>query len=307
MDDAMRVFDRRAVRLHRDRAATGLRGHDFLLREAGERLADRLDDINRRFPLALELGCHDGLLADLLGGRGGIERLVRADLSPAMAARATDRGLPGPALAADEEALPFAPASFDLVLSNLSLHWVNDLPGCLLQVRRILKPDGLFLACLLGGETLTELRQALLQAELEERGGASPRVSPFAEIADAAGLLQRAGFALPVADSDRLAVSYPDAFRLMADLRGMGESNAVAARERRFTRRGLLVSAAAHYQQLFADAEGRLPATFQLIFLTGWTPHDSQQRPKRPGTATTRLADALGTVERPAGDKAKPR
>ncbi|MFO1058066.1 MAG: methyltransferase domain-containing protein [Dongiaceae bacterium] len=306
MDDAMQVFDRRAVRLHRDRAAPGLRGHDFLLREAGERLADRLDDINRRFPLALDLGCHDGLLAELLRGRGGIERLVRADLSPAMAALARGRALPGPALAADEEALPFAPASFDLVLSNLSLHWVNDLPGCLLQVRRMLKPDGLFLACLLGGETLAELRQALLQAELETRGGASPRVSPFAEIADGAALLQRAGFALPVADSDRLAVSYPDAFRLMADLRGMGESNAVAARDRRFIGRGLLLAAAAHYQQRFADAEGRLPATFQLIFLTGWAPHDSQQRPQRPGTAAARLADALGTTEQPAGDKVKP-
>jgi SAM-dependent methyltransferase len=306
MDDAMRVFDRRAVRLHRDRAAAGLGDHDFLLREAGERLADRLDDINRRFPLALDLGCHDGLLAELLRGRGGIERLVRADLSPAMAARAGGRALPGPALAADEEALPFAPASFDLVLSNLSLHWVNDLPGCLLQVRRILKPDGLFLACLLGGETLAELRQALLQAELEIRGGASPRISPFAEIADGAALLQRAGFALPVADGDRLTVSYPDALRLMADLRGMGETNAVAARDRRFTRRALLLAAAARYQQLFAEAEGRLPATFQLIFLTGWAPHASQQRPQRPGTAAARLADALGTTEQPAGDKAKP-
>ena len=246
MDDPMRVFDRDTVRRHRDRAAAGLSAHDFLLREAGERLVDRLEDLTRRFPTALDLGCHVGGLAEQIGARGGIERLVRCDLSSGMAGRAAGRGLPGEALVADEELLPFAPHSFDLVLSNLSLHWVNDLPGCLLQVRRILKADGLFLARMLGGASLAELRQSLLQAELGLSGGASPRVSPMAELGDAAGLLHRAGFALPVTDGDLLTVTYEDAFRLMADLRGMGETNATAARERRFTSRRLLLDAAAH-------------------------------------------------------------
>ena len=307
MSSDLQIFDRRAVRHHRDRAAAGWPEFDFLFREAGERLADRLDDVTRRFPVALDLGCHDGLLGELIGRRGGIERLVRCDLSPAMAARAAARERPGATLVADEEALPFAAASFDLVLSNLSLHWVNDLPGCLLQIRRILKPDGLFIASLLGGGSLAELRQSLLQAELAERQGASPRVSPFADLADMAGLMQRAGFALPVADSDRLTVTYGDALRLMADLRGMGEANAVLARPRHFTSRRVLAAATAHYREQFADAEGRLPATFQIIFVTGWAPDESQQRPLAPGSARTRLADALGTEEHSAGDKARPR
>ena len=307
MDDPLRVFDRAAVRRHRDRAAAGLAAHDFLLREAGERLVDRLEDLTRRFPTALDLGCHAGGLAEQIGGRGGIERLVRCDLSPAMAGRAAGRGLPGEALAADEELLPFAPQSFDLVLSNLSLHWVNDLPGCLLQVRRILKPDGLFLASMLGGATLAELRQSLLEAELGLKGGASPRVSPMAELADAAGLLQRAGFALPVSDGDLLAVTYEDPFRLMAELRGMGEANATLARARRFTGRRLLLDAASRYRGQFADRDGRVRASFQILYLTGWAPHESQQQALRPGSARSRLAEALDTLERPAGDKARPR
>jgi NADH dehydrogenase [ubiquinone] 1 alpha subcomplex assembly factor 5 len=306
MDEPMRVFDRAAVRRHRDRAAAGLAAHDFLLREAGERLVDRLDDMTRRFPAALDLGSHDGGLADLIGRRGGIERLVRCDLSPVMAGRAAGRGLPGPALVADEEMLPFAPHSFDLVLSNLSLHWVNDLPGCLLQIRRILKPDGLFLASMLGGASLSELRQSLLEAELALRGGASPRVSPMAELGDAAGLLLRAGFALPVTDGDLLTVTYADPLRLMADLRGMGETNATAERRRRFTGRRLLLDAAARYRETFAADDGRVRASFQILFLTGWAPHESQQQALRPGSAKSRLAEALGSVELPAGDKARP-
>ena len=306
MDDSMQVFDRDTVRRHRDRAAAGLAAHDFLLREAGERLVDRLADIRRRFPVALDLGCHDGRLAEQIGERGGIERLVRSDLSPAMAGRAAGRGLPGEALVADEERLPFAPESFDLVLSNLSLHWVNDLPGCLLQVRRILKPDGLFLASMLGGESLVELREVLLEAELATSGGASPRVSPMAGLGDAAGLLQRAGFALPVADADLITVTYEDAFRLMADLRGMGETNATLARERRFTRRRLLFDAASRYRERFSGADGRLIASFQILYLTGWAPHQSQQQALSPGSARTRLAAALDSVEQPAGDKARP-
>ncbi len=313
--DAMTIFDRRLLRRRRDRAAGRPTRTDFLWREAGERLADRLDDVRRRFPLALDLGCHDGTLGRLLGARGGIETLVQCDLSPAMARAAGAAGRPAPAtnavhrpaLAADEEALPFAAASFDLVLSALSLHWTNDLPGALIQVRQALKPDGLFLGALLGGETLGELRGALMQAELELEGGASPRVSPFADLRDAGGLLQRAGFALPVADRDRITVTYPNALALMAELRAMGESNAVLARRRRPTRRATLLRAAEIYRAGHGDRAGRLPACFEVIYLTGWAPHASQQQPLRPGSAQARLADALGTEESSAGEKAGPR
>ena len=296
--DGAQVFDRRAVRLHRDRAAPDFGDHDFLKREICDRLADRLGDVLRAFPMALDLGCHSGEMADVLAGRGGVETMVRADLSPAFARRAG-----APAVAADEEALPFRDGSFDLVTSALSLHWANDLPGTLIQIRRALKPDGLFLAALFGGETLFELRYALMQAEAEISGGAGPRVSPFTEIRDAGGLLQRAGFALPVTDCDNLVVTYPHALALMAELRAMGESNAVIGRRAGFTSRSLMTRAAEIYQATFADEEGRIPATFQIIYMTAWSPHESQQRPLRPGAAQTRLADALGTKEKPAGDK----
>ncbi len=295
----MNVFDRRLVRLHRERAAPGLAAHDFLLREIAERLADRLADTTRRFPRALDLGCHAGELARALAGRGGVDELVQLELSHAMARRAG-----GLAVIADEEALPFAAASFDLVLSNLALHWVNDLPGALLQLRRALRPDGLLLAAMLGGETLRELRAALLEAELECQGGAGPRVSPFADVADGGALLQRAGFALPVVDRDEIIVTYPDALTLMRELRGMGESNAVQARRRGFSRRATILRAAALYAERFARADGRIPATFQVIYLTGWAPHETQPKPLRPGSARQRLATALGAEERPAGDKA---
>ena len=296
------VFDRRAVRLHRDRAAVRLDRHDFLLREVGERLADRLDDVKRRFPLALDLGCHGGQLGRLLGGRGSVETLVQCDLSPAMVRRA------GPcSLAADEEWLPFGAGRFDLILSCLSLHWVNDLPGTLIQARQALRPDGMFLAAMLGGATLAQLRAALAEAEVGEEGGLSPRVSPFADVRDAGDLLGRAGFAMPVVDAADITVSYPDPFRLMNDLRGMGETNAVRLRRKRFTRRATMHAAAALYRERFADASGRLPADFQVITLTAWAPHPSQQKPLRPGSAAGRLADALGAAEIPAGEKARPK
>jgi len=305
MTDSMNVFDRRLVRRHRDRAAAHLDGHDFLFREVAEQLADRLDDVTRKFPLALDLGCHGGEIAAALRGRGGIETLVQCDLSAAMARRAAANGRP--ALVADEELLPFAPESFDLVISGLSLHWVNDLPGCLLQVRQCLKPDGLFLAAMLGGDTLYELRQSLMEAELAEAGGVSPRVSPFADLRDAGGLLQRAGFALPVIDGDRLTVSYADIVKLMHDLRGMGEGNAVRERTGRSMHPALAARADEIYRRRFGDAEGRLAATFQIIYLTAWAPAAGQQRALAPGSARARLADALGAVEISAGDKARPR
>lgn len=306
-DPAMRPFDRATVRRHRERAAAGLAGHDFLLREVGQRLAERLGDIRRDFPRALDLGCHDGGLRGLLGGKAGAALVVQADLSPAMTARARAQAA-GEAshLVADEEALPFALASFDLAISNLTLHWVNDLPGTLLQLRHLLKPDGLMLAAMLGGDTLFELRQCLTEAELAVEGGVSPRVSPFAEVRDIGNLLTRAGFALPVADCDTITVTYDSALALMRDLRGMGETNAVAHRRKSFSRRATLLEAASLYGRKFGAADGRVSATFQVIYLSGWAPHPSQQKPLRPGSAAQRLADALGTAEHVAGDKAKP-
>ncbi|CAA7616917.1 methyltransferase domain-containing protein [Magnetospirillum sp. UT-4] len=270
MSGSITIFDRALVRKRRDRAAAGFAAHDFLVREAAERLADRLDDVTRRFPVALDLGCHTGELAAVLAGRGGIETLVQCDLSPVMARLAAATG--HPTLAADEEWLPFADNSFDLVVSALSLHWVNDLPGTLVQLRRVLRPDGLLLVSLLGGETLTELRQCLAEAEIAKEGGLSPRVSPFAEVRDLGQLLQRAGFALPVADSDTVAVRYAEPFRLLADLRGMGETNAVLERRRTPLRRATLFAALEAYGGRFAGPDGRVPATFHLLTMTAWKP-----------------------------------
>lgn len=305
------VFDRKAVRAHRERAARHFADHDFLFREAAERLVERLDDINRTFPRVLDMGARTGLLAPLIAQRKGVEMLVHSDLSCAMMraarARACDGGADRAVVVADEEYLPFAEGSFDLVVSCLSLHWTNDLPGALIQARRALKPDGLFLVTLLGGETLIELRQALLDAELAETGGAGPRVSPFADLRDAAALLQRAGFALPVADSDTITVEYENALDLMRDLRGMGESNAVVERRKDFSRRSTILRAAAIYEDRFGkESTGRMPATFQMLTLTAWAPAANQPKPLRPGTATTRLAQALDAVEVKTGDRARP-
>lgn len=304
-DGPIRIFDRQRHARLRSRAAPGFAGYRFLLETAGEALADRLQDVTRRFPRALDLGCHDGTLGRLLAGRGGIETMVQCDLAEPLARQADAPGCP--ALVADEELLPFAEGAFDLVLSNLSLHWTNDLPGALLQIRRALKPDGLFLATMFGADTLTELRDCLLAAENAIAGGAHARVAPFAELRDAAGLLQRAGFALPVADSDVLTVTYENAFRLMADLRGMGEQSALAEAPRGIAARALFVEAARLYQERHANADGRIRATFRILYLTGWAPADTQQKPLRPGSAAARLADALGTSEQAAGDKARPR
>ena len=202
--------------------------------------------------------------------------------------------------------LPFDSNTFDLVYSNLDLHWVNDLPGALLQIRRALRPDGLFLAAMLGGATLNELRAVLTEAEDEIAGGAGPRVSPFAELRDAGGLLQRAGFALPVADADEITVTYDNLFRLMADLRGMAETNAVRQRRKAPDPRALFLRAAELYAERHAGPDGRIPATFEVIYLHGWAPHESQPRALRPGAATARLADALDATERPAGETAAP-
>lgn len=301
-ESPIRVFDRQILRMHRDRAAPRISNHDFLFREVAERLTERLDDVKRRFPAALDLGCHSGHVKRALQGHGNIDSLVQCDLSPRMAKLASRHA---PAVAGDEEALPFGDSSFDLVISSLSLHWVNDLPGALAQIRRALKPDGLFLAALFGGQTLRELRDAFTQAELAG-GGASAHVAPFADIRDAGGLLQRAGFALPVADTETIVATYADAFGLIADLRGMGETNVGLLRPRVFTPRSVLARMVRTYAERYGDADARIPATFQVIYLTAWAPHSAQPKALQPGAAKSRLADALDTSERPAGDKARP-
>lgn len=292
------VFDRAAIRRNRARAASNFAAHDVLLREAAARLLDRLDDIRRPFARVLVLGSQGGLIARALGDRPGIESVVETDLSSAMLHK---RGI-----VADAEFLPFA-GGFDLVVSCLDLHSVNDLPGALVQIRAALKPDGLFLASIYGPDTLRELREVLLDAEAELTGGASPRVAPFVDVRDAGGLLQRAGFALPVIDADTLTIRYKNALDLMRDLRGMGEANALTERRRNFTRRDVVLRAAALYEERFKGDDGRVPATFHFVTMTAWAPHASQPKPLKPGAAAARLADALDAIERPAGEKAGPR
>ena len=283
MSDAIAPFNRNVVRAHRDRAAGTIENYDFLYRETAERLCDRLSDITRVFPTALDLGCHGGEIGQCVNGRGGIQRLYQCDLSAGMAARAAGanpRSAPF-TRQADEEALPFGSESLDLVLSNLSLHWANDLPGAFIQIRQALRPEGLFLATMLGGETLKEIRQAMAEAEIAEEKSVSPRVSPFADVRDAGGLLQRTGFQLPVVDSETMTVSYPDPFKLMKDLRGMGETNAVNDRRPGFTRRRTMMRMAERYVALFGDSNGRVPATFQVLTLPAWAPGAGQ--PNLPG------------------------
>ncbi len=301
METAPEIFDRNALRVHRDRAAQTFGEYDFLVREIGARLSDRLLDMARTFPLALDLGARTGGYGPVPGGPGGIEHVVSCELSEQMARQIESSGV-----GCDPEFLPFAEGRFDLVYSNLELHWANDLPGCLLQITRSLKSDGLFLAAILGGNTLTELRDVLMAAELDVTGGASPRVSPFAELRDAGALLQRAGLALPVVDADEITVTYENLFRLLADLRGMGETNTVRERLRTSTRRNIFLRAAELYLERYPAEDGRIRATFEIIYLHGWAPHESQPKALRPGSAKTSLADALGTAEYSAGDSADP-
>jgi SAM-dependent methyltransferase len=264
-------------------------------------LCDRLDVIKKNFPLVLDLGGGHGALAGRLKDRAGIDTVITSDISQRMAAQS-----PVPAVVADEELLPFKAHSLDAVVSNLSLHWVNDLPGALIQIRQALKPDGLFLTAVLGGESLKELRESLMQAELSVTGGVSPRVSPFIDLRDMGALLQRAGFALPVVDADIITVDYSSPLKLMQDLRGMGASNVAFSRLMKPTRRAVILEAAKLYQEKFGAGSTRVPATFQVIYAIGWSPHDSQQKPLKPGAAQARLADALKTEEKSAGDKAQP-
>jgi SAM-dependent methyltransferase len=295
------IFDRALLMQRRDRAAAGARAHEFLLARVADDLMERLAAVQRRFPVALDLGAYHGLVGRRLRRVPGVELVVETEASARLLAQCEALRV-----RADEEALPFRDQCLDLVVSGLSLHLVNDLPGALVQIRRALKPDGLFLAALLGGSTLTELRTALLAAEEELEGGASPRVAPFAEVQDLGALLQRARFALPVVDADTVTVTYADPLALMREVRAMGAANALSARRRAPLRRATLMRSLALYQERFGLPNGRVPATFEIVTLTAWAPHASQQQPLQPGTAKMRLADALGTVEQPAGDMAAP-
>ena len=291
------IFDRALIRARRRRAAS-IGPATFLLDRVADDLADRLAVVLRRFDLALDLGSPGDAVRTALARLGSIGRIVSADTVSETAAATA------PFVVADEEALPFRDAAFDLVVSALSLQFVNDLPGTLVQIRRVLKPDGLFLAALIGGDTLTELRQSFAAAESEIEGGVSPRVAPFADLRDLGALLQRAGFALPVTDVDRVTVRYDTAFALMHDLRRMGATNALLDRRRAPLKRATLMRMADFYAERFADADGRMRATFEIVWLSGWVPHPSQQQPLRPGSAKSRLADALGAREISTGEKA---
>ena len=296
------IFDRPLHARRLARAASSFAAADFLKRRAAGDIVERLEAINRRFELASDLGARNGAFAAALAESPVADRiglLAQSDLSAAALA-----GASGARLVADEERLPFAAGRLDLIVSSLALHWVNDLVGALIQIRLALAPDGLFVGAMLGGSTLTELRGALLAAEADLRGGAGPRISPFADAADGAALLQRAGFALPVIDTDVVTVRYEHPLRLLADLRAMGETSALLERPAVPLTRSVLTRACELYVERHAGPDGRVPATFEILTLTGWAPHPDQQRPLRPGSAKARLADALGAVERPAGEKA---
>ena len=262
-------------------------------RRVHEDLIETLRAINRHFDLALELNARDQGLASLVKASPVAERiglLITSDL---------DGGLlnEGARVVLDEEALPFGDDSLNLIVSGLGLHWVNDLPGTLVQIRRALKPDGLFIGSLFGGETLKELRACLMEAEIEVRGGYGPRIAPFAESPDLIELIRRVGFAMPVVDADKVTVSYDHPLILMRELRAMGEGNIMHMRPRKGLKRAIISRTSELYFERFADAEGRITATFEIITLSGWKPHESQQKPLRPGSAKVRLADALGVKE----------
>jgi SAM-dependent methyltransferase len=295
-----RLFDRSLIEARRRRARR-IGPATFLIDRVAEDFADRLATVLRKFERAVDLGTPTRAVRAAFAGNVAIGSMIAA-------APAFDNADPAPLrIVADLEALPFAAASLDLVVSAFALQTVDDLPGTLIQIRRALKPDGLFLAALLGGDTLTELRESFAVAESEMTGGVSPRVAPFADVRDMGALLQRAGFALPVTDVDRVVVRYASPLPLMADLRRMGATNPLVERRRVPLRRAILARVLEVYAERFSDPDGKVRASFDIVWLSGWAPHESQQQPLRPGSAKARLADALGTREIGAGEKPEPR
>lgn len=291
-NDVPNIFDRKRLVKHRLRAAANFSEYDFLFREMGIRLSDRLEYINRDFPLALDLGGRGGILAEMLKGRRNIGDLIEMHGSEGLLCDAQKKSH-NMGVVADEELLPFAENKFDLVMSVGALHWVNDLAGALIQIQRILKPDGLFLAVFFGGQTLHELRASFEKAEIECRGGVSPRISPFIDVQTGGSLLQRAGFALPVVDSEIVNVEYDHPLKFMKELRYMGETNCLITSEKNFTPCSLMMSAVDHYLRDFSNNDNRINASFELITLTGWKPHTSQQKPSERGSGKISLAKTI--------------
>lgn len=279
------VFDRDLIKRRRAR----MKADHFLLARCADDAAERLLDVNRNFSNALILG--NPQFARALIGQLPVDKI--ADMTSADFSAAPESGV----IFADEESLPFEAEQFDLIISALGLHHVNDLPGALVQINRALKPDGLFIGAMFGGATLTQLRQSLYGAEDALYGGITPRVSPMADFQQAAGLLQRAGFALPVVDTDKVSVNYANPGRLFTDLKAMAETNALTARSRKPVSKRFLAKTAQIYSEQFSNADGKAVASFEILWLTGWAKHPDQQKPLRPGSAKTRLADALGVTE----------
>ncbi len=296
MSSGPKIFDRQLLRLRQVRA----RRHGpatFLLDHVAGELGERLSVVLRQFGVAVDLGTPTDAVSRVLTVSGKVKTVVAAGVEAPVTGHSFLR------VAADEEALPFADSSVDLVVSALALQFVNDLPGTLVQIRRALKPDGLLLAALVGGESLHELRAAFATAESDIEGGVSPRVAPFVDIRELGALLQRAGFALPVVDSERLVVRYDSAFALMNDLRYMGATNVLYDRRKIPLKQAIVERMAAIYAERFSDSDGRVRASFEIVWLSGWAPHESQQKPLKPGSAAQRLANALGTREMPTGEK----
>ena len=288
------LFDEQLIRQHRQRAARRYSDFAFLKDVAAASLADRLGLIRRDFDMCLDLGAHDGRLMQHFARLGKIGHMIQTDPAEKFAIATRQHG---PSVVHVLSELPFKLESFDAVFSCVSLHWVDDLPGLMVQARQLLRPDGLLLINLLGGNSLIELKQVLAEAEQAITGGVSPRCAPMADIRDIGSLMSRAGLALSVADSDRLTVHYPHMFKLMEDLRGMGEQNALLARLKTPTKRQVFMQAAEIYQKRFGRADGQIPASFEIVTLTGWAPHESQQKPLRPGVTAHRLATVLETDE----------
>ncbi len=301
-DGPPRLFDRALLRARKDRAAGEFLAFDFLHARVADELLDRVESVSRDFETCLVIGGGGAVgraLKDRPDAAKKIGTLIEADTSAGMVKMSGHKGL-----VLDEEYSPIAERSVDLVLCCLSLHWTNDLVGALIQLNYALKPDGFLAGAIFGGATLIELRQSMKQAETALGRDAAARVSPFADAIDMAGLLSRAGFAMPVSDVDRVTARYGNSFVLMRDLRKMGETSVLAERPRTPGTKALFVKTAQAYAEAFAQEDGKIPATFEIIHFAGWAPHPDQPRPKRPGSAQARLADALGVSERPAGDKA---
>jgi SAM-dependent methyltransferase len=298
MSDERLLFDRKLLRERRARFAHEIAARELVLAHVAREIAERVALMLRPFPLALDLGAYHGLLGQKVAELPSVGAMTYAESVLALAALC-----PRPALVCDEDVLPFKDASLNLIVSGLALHRVNDLPGALIQIRRALAPDGLFMAALLGAGALSELREALIEAEAEGQGGASPRVAPFGDVRAYGALLQRAGFALPVTDAETLTVLYPSPGEVMREIRALGGGNVLLARSRRPLARRTLKRAEDIYRARHGAPDGKVKASFEIVYLSGWGPDPSQQKPLQPGSAARRLADALGTTEQSAGDK----